>query len=437
MGIIFLPSEIYHREFDYKLALSVHLASLGNYVIVGYDKHFHSIIRASPPGALLEKSASTVMFNGRIKPTVNNGGQVIVNDEEGFNNLHEEHKNQWLNRVDPRSIEAIHSYLSWGQYDYSFFSRIKSLKEKMIVAGNCRRDLLEDFGREFYADEVEAIRNLYGDCLLFIDNFCVECWRTGYKPPAFAVSEYKNKEAYKEYVESIAEQSEAREYFAEFIHQAARAFPSRQIIIRPHPVADPRWWQSKFWSYRNVHIIFHHSIEPWIHACSALISMGCTTAIQAVIANRPVIEIQHRDPSSALHGFASALTDFIADTPSSLLKIIRQLPSSYNLSDSQLEYLNKLWRPSQAGLTLVKYSMLLNKLAPQISSNHHSMLVKTLTSYRNSINSRIDISDEKWAIPPFSSILKKANKVSRILNIPEPNVHKLATCLYLVSPANS
>ena len=55
MGIIFLPSEIYHREFDYKLALSVNLASLGNYVIAGYDKHFHHIIRASPQGTIGKK----------------------------------------------------------------------------------------------------------------------------------------------------------------------------------------------------------------------------------------------------------------------------------------------------------------------------------------------------------------------------------------------
>lgn len=437
MGIIFLPSEIYHREFDYKLALSVQLASLGNYVIAGYDKHFNHIIRASPPGALLEKSASTVVFNGRIKPTVDNGGQVIVNDEEGFNNLHEEHKNQWLNRVDVRSIEAISSYLCWGKYDYSFFSRIKSLKEKMIVAGNCRRDLLEDFGRQFYADEVEAIRNLYGDCLLFIDNFCVECWRQDYKPPVFAVSIDKNKEAYKEYCDSISEQSEAREYFAEYIHQVAKAFPSRQIIIRPHPVADPRWWHSKFWSYRNVHIIFHHSIEPWIHACSALISMGCTTAIQAVIANRTIIEIKHRNSSSALHGFASALTDVIVDSPASLLRTIRKISSAYYPNDSQLEYLNNLWRPSFGSSTLTEYATLLNKLTPQISRNDYFILIKALKLYRSSSNSKIDISDEKWIIPPFASVLKKSKKVSTILNISQPKVNKLATCLYLFSPTNN
>ena len=43
----------------------------------------------------------------------------------------------------------------------------------MIVAGNCRRDLLEDFGREFYADEVDAIRNLYGDCLCLLTIFAL------------------------------------------------------------------------------------------------------------------------------------------------------------------------------------------------------------------------------------------------------------------------
>ena len=434
MGIIFLPSEIYYREFDYKLSLATYLASLGHFVLCGYDKHFNNVIPAAPAGALLEKSASTFMYNARIKPAINNGGQAIVNDEEGFNNLHEEHQNQWLNRVDPRSIESIHSYLCWGEYDYSFFSKINRLKEKMIISGNCRRDLLEDYGRNFYSDDIESLRTMYGDFLLFIDNFCVECWRQDYQPPVFAVSKEKNMEAYREYYNSIKKQSEAREYFAKYVHSVAKAFPTKQIIIRPHPVADPRWWYSNFWSYRNVHVIFHHSVEPWIHACSALISMGCTTAIQAVIASKPVIEIKHHNPAGALHGFAAELTNHIVDSPQSLIKLIPQLTAEQVLTTEESKYLNSLWSSNQGALTLNSFSNLLDSITPRSTSEDYSQLFRTLQSYGQSKASTLPISDEKWIIPSLPNIFKKVQKASMILNTDMPNLSKAANCLYLVSP---
>ena len=33
------------------------------------------------------------------------------------------------------------------------------------------------------------------------------------------------------------------------------------------------------------------SIEPWLHSANCLISMGCTTGLQAVISNTPLIEL--------------------------------------------------------------------------------------------------------------------------------------------------
>ena len=162
--------------------------------------------------------------------------------------------------------------------------------------------------------------------------------------------------------------------------------------------------------------------------------MGCTTAIQAVVANKPVIEIKHRNPSGALRGFAAELTNYIVDSPKSLVQLIPQISAEQSLTMEQSKYLNSLWNPNKGTLSLVKYSKLLNSIAPTISKEDYLMLFKMIKSYGSLKISNLDISDEKWIIPSFSNILKKTQKASKILNIATPNVFKVANCLYFVSP---
>ena len=101
MSIYILPCEIYQREFDAKLLLSCLLLQKdkGSLILVGYDKHITALCSYLPPCTLLEKSCSSIMWNARIKPTIKNGGKVIINDEEGFNNIHDESRLAWSSRV--------------------------------------------------------------------------------------------------------------------------------------------------------------------------------------------------------------------------------------------------------------------------------------------------------------------------------------------------
>ena len=69
MGLICIPCEVMHREFDAKLLLAVRLASKYNHsILIGYDKYFNHILPRLGPVVLLEKSMSSLMFKARIKP---------------------------------------------------------------------------------------------------------------------------------------------------------------------------------------------------------------------------------------------------------------------------------------------------------------------------------------------------------------------------------
>ena len=123
MSLAFIPCEVFHREFDSKLLLSLKLVSNHNQVVIfGNDKHLNYLLSLSiPPSVLFEKSCSTLMWETRISNVVKSGGSVIVNDEEGFNNL-ETLSSLYLSRVDANALNSISTYYSWGDVDQKFFS---------------------------------------------------------------------------------------------------------------------------------------------------------------------------------------------------------------------------------------------------------------------------------------------------------------------------
>ena len=124
--------------------------------------------------------------------------------------------------------------------------------------------------------------------MLISDNFCVERWKQDYALPSFNVNSEKASIAQSEFAEhqTISKSTILCDMLEPIIQEARY-----KLCDKPHPVANPLWWQKRFHRYRNVFVIYQDCIEPWLHSCRSLISMGCTTAIQALVARKNVIEI--------------------------------------------------------------------------------------------------------------------------------------------------
>ena len=288
MSVALLPCEVYHREFDAKLILSAFLAGRFHIPsVIGYDKHFNALIPNLPPAILLDKSCSSIMWNSRILPALDRGGRVFISDEEGFNNLVPSEKLSAYNRVDREASRNISRFFCWGNHDFDFFSGIPELFPKLSIVGNCRSDLLRRTGRLFYKGLVDGLSEAFDDFVLCTDNFCVEHRDGVYVPPNYNTTPELNQLARDEFEARHQDQKRLRDFFARTIFESALALPSKQFVLRPHPCADPRWWTNKFWQLRNVHVISHHNVDPWLHAASCLVSIGCTTAIQSIITGTP------------------------------------------------------------------------------------------------------------------------------------------------------
>ena len=441
MSFVLLPCEIYHREFDAKLILASHLASkYGISSIIGYDKHFPPLARSLKGCTLMDKSCSSIMWNTRLKPVLENSGSVIVSDEEGFNNITDSNYSTWASRLDLTAAQSINTYACWGKIDMDFFSKFSQLRSKINVLGNCRSDLVNKLGRSLYYDLSQSLVKTFGNYILCSDNFCVEHREGAYLPPVFDKPSIENDKARYEFVSRQKSQSSRRDIFASYLEHAARKNPSINFIIRPHPCSDHRWWSHKFWNLRNVHILYLHNVDPWLHGAKALISMGCTTSLQSIIASVPVIEIldhSTNDLESQNLGFghlytrlhASTLQDFM-----SCLKLAFNSPqeSFTNITDFELNWHNSLYCSSSS-----VFAAHIQSLSPSVCSNYIADNLQILSQYSaHRSKNPLLTNSTKWFPTSLDLVNTLHHSICKSFNLRASKIGKVCRDLYFIQASD-
>jgi hypothetical protein len=77
--------------------------------------------------------------------------------------------------------------------------------------------------------------------------------------------------------------------FIEMVANLASRFPRKSIVLRPHPAEDRTIYAQRLERYTNVIVDGSGDVGAWIRNAEIVIHNGCTTALQAHIAQRPVI----------------------------------------------------------------------------------------------------------------------------------------------------
>ena len=438
MPLALLPVAIFHREFDSKLLVAFELAS--KYKIpslFGYDKYFNQVIPFLGSSVLLEKSCSTIAWNGRIKTVKNRDGSVLVSDEEGFNNLTPYNKLMFNQRVNKVAAEHIDSYGCWGKLDYDFFITIPELSRKVEILGNPRSDLLGPLGAAFYKHEVQALNHIFGRFALATDNFRVEPRQVGYKVPVFSDDEEVAKELEQKERYLVNARERRRKFFSNLLEKNATALPSTQFILRPHPTSDTTWWSERFSTLRNLHVIYHKNVEPWILSSSCLISMGCTTAVQAAISNTPVIEVEEPDIEPYPdRGLAHLFANYTVKSSGELNSLTSQLyNSSKHINNSNTAILTDHWFGSDKAVTYKRFAEKLYSLLPQNAND--GLNLETLNkAHRFYKKNNIYINDNKWPLAlDFQEITKKVLRLNHILNpSTQVKIQEVSNNLFLIAP---
>lgn len=303
---VYIPIEIKAREFTSQLLLATRIAEAGGRVYVGGKKALLKAVKTKPEtaGILLYKGGWPGGGFSQLKKHVS---RIAVLDQE-------------MSPAWPKMLPATR----FDDLELDFVDRLyyvnqafaKSLlsgkpdvpKSKVKAFGWPRVDLWTARYSVVWEPEAKKIRKKFGDFVLFSSDFGILDdreleWRLSRKKEDGSWARaYANLDDVKlDYLQRL---EEFRKVVA-FLFQLDNRTDFPAVIVRPHPAEDHSVWNTALQKMKKTSLAFEGDIAPWLLAAKALLHSGSTTALQAVVAGKPVGFIGLNGPRPVLSGSAS------------------------------------------------------------------------------------------------------------------------------------
>lgn len=287
---LIVPSETQTREFDAKLLLACLATERGFDTVVGSRTDIHLRIAELPRGIYLAKDirySSRKMFGilGKL------GCPIVALDEEAL--LYYSRERYLESRVSEPVFHQARELFAWGPENAEAWRQCPYYHGVPIHAtGNPRMDMMRPELRDFFADEIAALRSSLGRYILINTNFGTlnhffPNLNTLLPPdpagrlPASAESDFKPGLA--------AHRYDIFRGFLDTIPLLARAFPDHLIVLRPHPAESHDTWREAGGGCDNFRVIHEGNVVPWLAAADAVIHNSCTTGFEAYLLGTPVV----------------------------------------------------------------------------------------------------------------------------------------------------
>jgi len=294
---LLIPVENQVRELDPKLLLACIAARRGFPSYIGSRREFHFNITVFPRGIYLSKSvtgASDMMF--RIMRHL--GHEIVAWDEEALVHLPDEI--YYSRRLSPAAMAYVSRFFAWGEDNAELWRRYPHMPKSAVikVTGNPRNDLLRPELHAYYNNEVEKIKNEYGNFILVNTNFnhvnAFTPVQNLFQPVENSGDTPKFGRAAKgmtrEYAEGLCDHKQAIfEDFQRMIPALDRAFPDYRIVVRPHPTESQQIYHDIAARCERVQVTNEGNVVPWLLATRALIHNSCTTGVEAYVMRVPAL----------------------------------------------------------------------------------------------------------------------------------------------------
>ena len=286
---LIIPVEEQSRELDAKLLLASVAAERGFPVILGSRHEIHLQAARLPAGIYYAKSFRPISL--RMFDILRGlGFEIVACDEEGL--LPYPDEIYFERRVSPETLARISNIFAWGPDDAARFRRYPAFDGTAIhVTGNPRADLLRHELRGWYADDVKRLRDRFGTFVLINTNFGAVNHRLS--SLAFEnQTETRQSSADSYHALITRHKAELFSHFKTIVPELSRALPDVSIVVRPHPVENNQPWVDAAAGCSNVHVVHEGNVIPWLLAAKVLVQNNCTTAVEASVLGRPVVNYQ-------------------------------------------------------------------------------------------------------------------------------------------------
>jgi len=295
--LLLIPVENQVRELDPKLLLACVAAQHGFSSVIGSRRELEFRIDSYPKSIYLSKSMtgrSLIFF--RLAKKFDH--EIVTWDEEAL--VHLPPETYFSRRLHPEAIRQVSQLFAWGQDNVELWHQYPQLPDNLPIhsVGNPRTDMLRPEMQPFYEDEVQALRDTYGDFMLINTNFNhvnafgpdMNLFQPVSKPDEAPKFGRAAKGMSREYAEDLWNHKLAVfKDFQELIPKLEQAFPQLNIVVRPHPTERHDVYNEIATRCSRVHVTNQGNVVPWILATKAVLHNGCTTGIEAFVMGVPAI----------------------------------------------------------------------------------------------------------------------------------------------------
>ena len=161
----------------------------------------------------------------------------------------------------------------WGNEQERIIRTNFSVGNKLVVSGGPRLDIWRPEFVSLYQSKISELQKRYGKYIFFPTNW-------GFYPAL----KQNGLDPHTIYPKNLL--SHIRSAFITLINELASALPNRTLIVRPHPVDMPEYWEKVAKTFpKNVKVIYEGAISPWVHAAHAVVHNNCTTGIEGWMGN--------------------------------------------------------------------------------------------------------------------------------------------------------
>ena len=286
---IYLPIEVKSRELWPKLWLASQLAKRNFICILGDKPGIETAMELYPRGIYFNKSIARAKTN-KLRKIVNKTHVLVCQDEES--GIARTELESFFNvRISEENIKLTVRFYCWGASDYKYLcNKYENYKERFRMTGGLRVDLWrKEICNRIYEDSIKSIKEKYNNYILINSSFGVTNDFDIQKILDFLVMRGDVSEG--DYsLEKNKYEALLQEFysFSDMISTLAKSRPKKNFVVRPHPAEPLDGWRKIFKKRDNLFLVREGDVTPWIAACDALIHPGCTTALQAILMEKPV-----------------------------------------------------------------------------------------------------------------------------------------------------
>lgn len=293
---ILLPIETINREIDFKLALSALLANGNEKIFIGQHNFLNALLPQFSNGLYVGKNVFynfSEWENGEFYEKYKNKDfNIVYLHEEGavFKREEENWKTTLSRQYNTDFFKKEDVICDWGNFQRKY-DESRSQNINIQTTGHPRFDLYKKKWRKYFQEEIDELKNKYGDFVLINGNY-------GYYNHGIGLDYILSKRAgyipqdnidRLDRISFMAYSGKQCLCMVELTHQLSVQYPHLNFIYRPHPSENQHFYETVFQGVSNIHVNHEGPVSSWILSAEAIIHDGCTTALEASLAGKPVI----------------------------------------------------------------------------------------------------------------------------------------------------